>query len=78
METGERLKGNEPGINTFPHQDGCDLGKRLKKGPVCEVMRLMALVPAMRPKAMVLIQIEIRFPKYLAIMMIFCNSEKPR
>ena len=55
METGERLKGNEPGINTFPHQDGCDLGKRLKKGPVYEVMRLMALVPAMRPKAMVLI-----------------------
>ena len=54
METGERLKGNEPGINTFPHQDGCDLGKRLKKGPVYEVMRLMALVPAMRPKAMVL------------------------
>ena len=53
METGERLKGNEPGINTFPHQDGCDLGKRLKKGPVYEVMRLMALVPAMRPKAMV-------------------------
>ena len=33
METGERLKGNEPGINTFPHQDGCDLGKRLKKRP---------------------------------------------
>ena len=54
METGERLKGNEPGINTFPHQDGCDLGKRLKKGPVYEVMRLKALVPAMRPKAMVL------------------------
>ena len=53
METGERLKGNEPGINTFPHQDGCDLGKRLKKGPVYKVMRLMALVPAMRLKAMV-------------------------
>ena len=54
METGERLKGNEPGINTFPHQDGCELGKRLKKGPVYEVMRLKALVPAMRLKAMVL------------------------
>ena len=52
METGERLKGNEPGINTFPHQDGCDLGKRLKKGPVYEVMRLKAFVPAMRPKAL--------------------------
>ena len=47
METGERLKGNEPGINTFPHQDGCELGKRLKKGPVYEVMRLKALAPAM-------------------------------
>ena len=45
METGERLKGNEPGINTFPHQDGCELGKRLKKGPVYEVMRLKALGP---------------------------------
>ena len=54
METGERLKGNEPGINTFPHQDGCELGKRLKKGPVYEVMRLKALVPAMRLRAMVL------------------------
>jgi hypothetical protein len=53
METGERLKGNEPGINTFPHQDGCELGKRLKKGPVNEVMRLKALVPAMRLKATV-------------------------
>ena len=51
LETGERSKGNEPGINTFPHQDGCELGKRLKKGPVYEVMRLKALVPAMRPKA---------------------------
>ena len=56
LETGERSKGNEPGINTFPHQDGCELGKRLKKGPVYEVMRLKALVPAMRLKAMVLIQ----------------------
>ena len=54
METGERLKGNEPGINTFPHQDGCDLGKRLKKGPVYKVMRLKVPVPAMRLKAMVL------------------------
>ena len=52
METGERLKGNEPGINTFPHQDGCDLGKRLKKGPVYEVIRLKELVPIMRPKAL--------------------------
>ena len=52
METGERLKGNEPGINTFPHQDGCDLGKRLKKGPVYEVIRLKALLPMMRPKAL--------------------------
>ena len=51
LETGERSKGNEPGINTFPHQDGCELGKRLKKGPVYEVMRLKVLVPAMRPKA---------------------------
>ena len=55
METGERLKGNEPGINTFPHQDGCELGKRLKKGRAYEVMWLKALVPAMRLKAMVLI-----------------------
>ena len=54
METGERLKGNEPGINTFPHQDGCDVGKRLKKGPVYEVMRLRAPVPVRRLKAMVL------------------------
>ena len=40
------MEGNEPGINTFPHQDGCELGKRLKKGPVYEVMRLKALVPS--------------------------------
>ena len=52
METGERLKGNEPGINTFPHQDGCELGKRLKKGPVYEVIRRKVLVPMMRPKAL--------------------------
>ena len=53
METGERLKGNEPGINTFPHQDGCELGKRLKKGPVYEVIRLKGLVRMpMRPKAL--------------------------
>ena len=53
METGERLKGNEPGINTFPHQDGCELGKRLKKGPVYEVIRLKELVlMPMRPKAL--------------------------
>ena len=52
METGERSKGNEPGINTFPHQDGCELGKRLKKGPVYEVMRLKALVPEMWPKSL--------------------------
>ena len=53
METGERLKGNEPGINTFPHQDGCDLGKRLKKGPVYEVIRLKELVlMPMRHKAL--------------------------
>ena len=56
METGERLKGNEPGINTFPHQDGCELGKRLKKGPAYEVVWLKALVPVMRLKAMVLTQ----------------------
>ena len=49
METGERLKGNEPSINTFPHQDGCDLGKRLKKGPVYKVIRL---VSAMWSKAL--------------------------
>ena len=30
METGERLKGNEPGINTFPHQDGCKEVMRLR------------------------------------------------
>ena len=48
----ERLKGNEPRINTFPHQDGCDLGKRLKKGPVYKVIRLKVLVPMMRPKAL--------------------------
>ena len=54
LETGERSKGNEPGINTFPHQDGCDLGKRLKKGPVYEVMRLKAIVPEMRLKATIL------------------------
>ena len=52
MKTGERSKGNEPGINTFPHQDGCELGKRLKKGPVYEVIRLKELVPMMRPKAL--------------------------
>ena len=53
METGERSKGNEPGINTFPHQDGCELGKRLKKGPVYEVIRLKELVlMPMRPKAL--------------------------
>ena len=52
METGERLKGNEPGINTFPHQDGCELGKRLKKGPVYKVIRLKVLMPMMRPKAL--------------------------
>ena len=52
LETGERSKGNEPGINTFPHQDGCELGKRLKKGPVYEVMRLKALVSVMWPKAL--------------------------
>ena len=52
LETGERSKGNEPGINTFPHQDGCQLGKRLKKGPVYKAMRLKALVPAIRPKAL--------------------------
>ena len=46
------MKGNEPGINTFPHQDGCDLGKRLKKGPVYDMMRLKALAPAMWPKAL--------------------------
>ena len=33
LETGERSKGNEPGINTFPHQDSCQLGKCLKKAP---------------------------------------------
>ena len=49
METGERLKGNEPGINTFPHQDGCELGKGLKIGPVYKVIRL---VSAMWPKAL--------------------------
>ena len=49
METGERLKGNEPGINTFPHQDGCELGKRLKIGPVYKVIRLLS---AMLPKAL--------------------------
>ena len=49
METGERLKGNEPGINTFPHQDGCELGKRLKIGPAYKVIRL---VSAMWPKAL--------------------------
>ena len=53
LETGERAKGNEPGINTFPHQDGCEFCKRLKKGLVYEVMRLKALVPAMRPNALV-------------------------
>ena len=53
METGERSKGNDPGINTFPHQDGCELGKRLKKGPVYEVIRLKELVlMPMRPKAL--------------------------
>ena len=52
LETGERSKGNEPGINTFPHQDGCDVGKRLKKGPVYKAMRLKVLVPAMRAKAL--------------------------
>ena len=52
LETGERSKGNEPGINTFPHQDGCELGKRLKKGPVYKVIRLKVLVPMMRPKAL--------------------------
>jgi hypothetical protein len=52
METGERLKGNEPGINTFPHQDGCELGKRLKIGPVYELIRLKALAPMLRPKAL--------------------------
>ena len=52
LETGERLKGNEPGINTFPHQDGCDVSKRLKKGPVYKAMRLKVLLPAMRAKAL--------------------------
>ena len=49
LETGERSKGNEPGINTFPHQDGCELGKRLKIGPVYKVIRLLS---AMWPKAL--------------------------
>ena len=61
LETGERSKGNKPDINTFPHQDGCQLSKRLKKGSAYKavacglmvpVMRLKALVPAMRPKAL--------------------------
>ena len=39
-------------INTFPHQDGCELGKRLKKGPAYEVTRLKALMLVMRPKAL--------------------------
>jgi hypothetical protein len=52
LETGKRSKGSEPGINTFPHQDGCELGKRLKKGPVYKVMRLKVLKLAMRPKAL--------------------------
>ena len=54
LETGERSKGSEPDINTFPHQDGCEIGKRLKKGPMYEVIRLQALVPVMRLQAMVL------------------------
>ena len=41
-----------PGINTFPYQDGCELGKRLKKGFMYKVMRLKALVPVMRLKAL--------------------------
>ena len=49
METGERLKGNEPGINTFPHQDGFELGKRLKIGPVYKLIRLVSV---MWPKAL--------------------------
>ena len=40
---------NEPDINTFPIQDGCQLGKRHKKGPTYKAMRLKALVPGMRP-----------------------------
>ena len=47
---GDEAQGD--GINTFPHQDGCELGKRLKKGPVYEVIRLKELVPMMRPKAL--------------------------
>ena len=47
---GDEAQGD--GINTFPHQDGCELGKRLKKGPVYEVIRRKVLVPMMRPKAL--------------------------
>ena len=52
LENGERSKGNRPGINTFPQQDRCELGKRLKAGLMYKVMRLKVLLPAMRAKAL--------------------------